>query len=740
MADAKFTVDYSDIKALHAELGKTSKEFQGMVRSVDPAINAAETFSRKIDVLNSEFKEGQRDSALYKRTFDSIQQQARMAGVELDRFGNFVALSNKNLRHQQLLVQQAGYQFGDFFTQISMGQNPLMAFTTQMTQLSGFLQGKWVPYFGIALSAVGAIGVAMMNAQKNAKDLKKDFDDLVSSISDYNDLLADTSKSQEDLTKEFGAFSSYATQAIEALKELAEIRMNEKLDQIANGMGNLEAGATNLNLRVREFLDLNSKLSGNKAREAAAPFIVALRELQTAEGPEAQLKATSDLITLFEDFKNTYGSLNEEAEAYYSGLLNVQMELSKTGAVAQEQATKTSETLRKGYEWGTEFWMAYQEHLDDLNDGGATAQKYYERLQSASQYMSRASGEYYKQLVEQSAIEGDIADKIQDALESSQSLSTLNIDGGIARAAEVARLLADRLNMSLENAREIVNIATNQVTTAADSNGPSLYNTKGQIVLPPTGGGTTLDKPSGGAKKRTVKDFLKDLEEEVAYKKKIIGLSDEQVKIEEILYDAQRQGLEVKREQIQLLAEEAYAAEQAAKQHEDFKSILLSGMESLITGSKSVEDAFNDTIRNILLSVYRSKIMEPLATAGADFLFNMFQANGGAWNKGVQMYADGGVVSSPTMFGHSGGLGVMGEAGPEAIMPLKRGANGKLGVQMEGGSGAISVVNNITVNGNDNPAAVRAELAKLMPQIEKATVNSVINARKRGGQMKAAFR
>jgi lambda family phage tail tape measure protein len=75
-----------------------------------------------------------------------------------------------------------------------------------------------------------------------------------------------------------------------------------------------------------------------------------------------------------------------------------------------------------------------------------------------------------------------------------------------------------------------------------------------------------------------------------------------------------------------------------------------------------------------------------------DSLFSLFSsgggeqwyAAGGAFENGVQKFAYGGVVSSPTNFGMSGGrLGLMGEAGPEAILPLHRGPDGKLGVRME---------------------------------------------------------
>ncbi|MBH3377942.1 MULTISPECIES: phage tail tape measure protein [Pseudomonas] len=76
------------------------------------------------------------------------------------------------------------------------------------------------------------------------------------------------------------------------------------------------------------------------------------------------------------------------------------------------------------------------------------------------------------------------------------------------------------------------------------------------------------------------------------------------------------------------------------------------------------------------------------------------QALGGAWSNGVQLFANGGaftnsIVSTPTAFGMAGGkLGVMGEAGDEAVMPLTRTAGGQLGVMAVGGGGggtAISV-------------------------------------------------
>ena len=70
-------------------------------------------------------------------------------------------------------------------------------------------------------------------------------------------------------------------------------------------------------------------------------------------------------------------------------------------------------------------------------------------------------------------------------------------------------------------------------------------------------------------------------------------------------------------------------------------------------------------------------------------------AAGGSFAQGrVMPFASGGIVNGPTMFPMRGGLGLMGEAGPEAIMPLARGADGKLGVRGTGGT--TSVVINVS--------------------------------------------
>lgn len=94
----------------------------------------------------------------------------------------------------------------------------------------------------------------------------------------------------------------------------------------------------------------------------------------------------------------------------------------------------------------------------------------------------------------------------------------------------------------------------------------------------------------------------------------------------------------------------------------------------------------------------------PIGSAVGGFFGNtigkLFNANGNAFVNGhLQPFANGGVVSSPTMFPMSGNrTGIMGERGAEAIMPLKRAPNGQLGVQAQAMPATVNIYNQSGAN------------------------------------------
>lgn len=112
-------------------------------------------------------------------------------------------------------------------------------------------------------------------------------------------------------------------------------------------------------------------------------------------------------------------------------------------------------------------------------------------------------------------------------------------------------------------------------------------------------------------------------------------------------------------------------------------------------------------------------------------------ANGGTFANGIQPFAAGGVVNSPTLFKFaSGGAlrnGLMGEAGPEAIIPLKRGRDGKLGVA---GGGGTSVVVNVDAKGT-NVQGNSGQGEQLGRAISQAVQAELVKQKRPGGLLAA---
>lgn len=103
-------------------------------------------------------------------------------------------------------------------------------------------------------------------------------------------------------------------------------------------------------------------------------------------------------------------------------------------------------------------------------------------------------------------------------------------------------------------------------------------------------------------------------------------------------------------------------------------------------------------------------------------------ANGNVFSGGnVIPFASGGVVTRPTVFPMANGTGLMGEAGPEAIMPLKRGPDGKLGVAAGGGGGGTVVnVFNQTENKSEVKESTNADGQKQIDVYIYQTVQKMI--------------
>lgn len=172
------------------------------------------------------------------------------------------------------------------------------------------------------------------------------------------------------------------------------------------------------------------------------------------------------------------------------------------------------------------------------------------------------------------------------------------------------------------------------------------------------------------------------------------------------------------------LRDYADSATNAAQLAQDAITGGFKGMEDALvdfvtTGKMNFADFADSVIKDLARIAIQQSITGPLASAAGGLLSNLFSPSVASVGAPKVGYAKGGVpgvpslhayansiVSKPTVFPFAKGVGLMGEAGPEAIMPLKRGPDGTLGVR---GGGSNVVVNVIESPGNGGQRQERQE-------------------------------
>ncbi len=149
---------------------------------------------------------------------------------------------------------------------------------------------------------------------------------------------------------------------------------------------------------------------------------------------------------------------------------------------------------------------------------------------------------------------------------------------------------------------------------------------------------------------------------------------------------------------------------------------LKSAFEGLVFEGASLSQTMTGLAQSITKTAYNTAIqpvmshMGGLLGRGVEGVMSGLLpfAKGGSFSQGrVVPFATGGIVNGPTSFPMRGATGLMGEAGPEAIMPLSRGADGRLGIRAEAGR-PVQVVMNISTPDAKSFERSRSQIAAQM--------------------------
>lgn len=762
----RMTKAYAPLRSAENQYKATQKEIQ-------------QAYARNIITL----EEMEQALATVSAEFDQFTKGVATGGNQFAKFNVEAYKSAQTLKRRfNTGLQQAGYQVGDFIVQVQSGQSALIAFGQQGSQLAGIF-GPAGAIVGAVIAAGTALGLAYQQYKEAAegavKDIQTAFNELPEffrtlgfAVSDpFDDAFIRIEERYGELVKRIGQ------QQLTDFRKAAVSMVDPAAEAVAPGLG------PRLKVTFTPFLTKEERAERFASLTSEEKAILKIQERL-----REQVNTATDLnavLSAVEDAHANIAMVSSEA----ADIFGEQAEKAGLVALIQERNDKDrAERLKR--EHGV-FMLQNKTRLDVFRTISDAEKKFAEekaafdsrtakneasaanKLRVVQEGANRAALAFIKRKRQESILAlGDEADQLisnanlaleldeKTAAEKRQeALDTANFNfslvegllGTLQKEQEAlnksAEQLGERLGIGYARALEIIRQAQAEATVGLDAfGGPGDF----RYSVP-----TKFD-PNKGKGKKTAKDplvdYIKSLENQRNKEKSLVGVFDEQRDLMESLIEARQKygdiATESQMKTIEGYLKETHALEQQHKALEEARAQNAELTEMIVTnfgdaflaigeGTKTVEEAFRDMAAEIIKELYRVLVVKKMVAAATSF-FGF--ADGGVFSNGnVVPFANGGVVGGPTYFPMSGGrTGLMGEAGPEAIMPLKRGKNGKLGVEASGQGDNITISQtfNFAANGDES---VKRIIVKSMPQITEAAKAGVLDARKRGGSFRKVF-
>lgn len=729
---------YAEVYKLGTAQKSAAKSASVFERELVKSDNAAKNLAATKDRLASKYKPLYAQSKLYERSLEEINQANKLGVLTdtqreatLERLnrefatgtGTFSTYANgmtKGSNRMGVAMQQTGYQVGDFLVQVQSGTNPMVAFGQQATQLVGVMYllpqaalAAKISIAGLSVSLAGitlglsiliplltAAGAAFMRSREASDEAKDGVDSYAEALENLIQKTKELKEERLSLTTDFDKDVLIAS---------------EKRIRYANRIIELEVLQKDLK---GERLEGNKLLVSILERELDA-------ETKKINVITAAAKAEQEKIDAAEDAAEAL----EDQERAAERILELSLKISRSTP--------------------------------------------YIPMSAVAVEVAKAQAEMVKLFEKAMALKEELGEAAFEALR----LSGVDLEGNISAGEKAAARLAVQLGVAFGVAQKI------QLAQASLSNKNQNYSGRGTVGMPSEQDGSGVFNPSrdtinqadillglkdppktkGGSKKSPAEEFaeyLDGLKQQAVLEKELVGIFGAKRAEEEAVIKARqkygeetvaRQEAELRGtlRQIEAEKERQRVLDEAKSQQEQVASVIAdnfgSAFMSIVDGTKSAKEAFKDMARSIIKQLFQILVVEKMVKSIKSFIspsISAAEANGGAWQGGskIKAYANGGVVGGPTYFPMAGGkTGLMGEAGPEAIMPLKRGANGKLGVQMEGNAGGDVVINqsfNFQANGDDS---VKRIIQQQIPRITEATKAAVVDSKRRGGSYGRAF-
>lgn len=567
-----------------------------------------------------------------KAEFQGIGEEAQRAFGQVDR----------GARGSTAGLQNVGFQVQDFAVQVASGTDASRALAQQLPQLlSGF------GLLGVVLGTTAAVAIPLFAAfgmgVDKAAELEGSVKALAAAMREYETAAKAAAAKPGDLFNDFGPGAEQAKEVLEIQRQIAAARAENALDQAA---GSIAGFLGNDAARIDAYRQKIKELQADLAAVRANPPLAVGFDFAQAEADIAKLQGRLERM---------------EAEAVEN--------LANGMDVTAESAARIVDAL------------------------GAVGEA------SGPREQADAMGALRDALVEAAIESGVMSDELLNVLQNltdaelaALGLASVDMASGIWDAAEAATSLADELfRASRLEYGKVVN-AGGVDAIARAGNLANAVDIVGDNPNYDKRGDRTPRRRSG----RGGGGGVSQAEREAAriYDQTRTAAEKYKIELEELnaLHKAGHLDTETYNRAVKKLGEDLDKTGDLGKKA---ASAIRSAFDNLF-------DDPAKALRNLAAQLAQMALYQQLATSmpnifGSNGIIPLMNANGNAFDRGVvQPFAAGGIVTGATMFPMRGGMGVMGEAGPEAIMPLTR-VGGKLGVAAAGGGGSqvqVNVINN----------------------------------------------
>ena len=638
---------YNEILKIDTATKSASASASVFAANLDKEARAAAQVAKENDRLKSKFVEGYTAMNIYTKELNELaiarkrdiitseQQKAAVAQLNAQMKAGTGVFANaatgmqivgKRANRSGVLMQQAGYQFGDFAVQVQSGTNVMVAFGQQATQLIGTFSmlaksTRMIALFsglGVVVPILTAIGAALMRTGENAKNAAKEVDEYANALERLQGELKGLERARLAATTSFDPDALVASQKrLELANRIAETELDlltlkgRNRKGLAETLASLKEQLATENARFSSFMKrLKTEREADEKRKAAA------------EWEEGAADRIANRLSQRNDFMEYYNKLQDDLK-------------SKQEADA-EWEEGAADRIANRLSQRNDFMEYYNKLQDDLKSkqkaaaaadakAATAAQKLlelqikisatpaYEPMSALAVEAANSQAEMIKIFETTVALKEELGESAFEALRLG-GVDLSNVDA----ASKSAALLAARLGYSYEEALKLQKISADPLNAFGGA-GPFIPN-------------YVEDDDKKKKELKSINDVIAALREQTDQETKLLGLTGERRTEEEIFYQLVQENakadIKVSKDKLRAIAKEIAAQKKANASFEKliditgelsdaFGDYVANGLKDFSSFTDTIKSMFKKLLSDMVSMAIRNKILIPIATGTA---------------------------------------------------------------------------------------------------------------------------